>query len=77
MIAPGRVFRNEEVDASHEHTFYQLEGMMMDRERLGRQSDLLHEDAAQRDLPSRRHRCGFVPAIFPSSSPVSSWTSNA
>ncbi len=32
MIAPGRVFRNEEVDASHEHTFYQVEGMMVDRE---------------------------------------------
>ncbi len=32
MIAPGRVFRNEEVDASHEHTFYQIEGMMIDRE---------------------------------------------
>ena len=32
MIAPGRVFRNESVDASHEHTFYQIEGMMIDRE---------------------------------------------
>ena len=32
MIAPGRVFRNESVDASHEHTFFQLEGMMIDRE---------------------------------------------
>ena len=32
VIAPGRVFRNEEVDASHEHTFYQLEGMMVDRD---------------------------------------------
>ena len=32
MIAPGRVFRNEEVDPSHEHTFYQLEGMMIDRD---------------------------------------------
>jgi phenylalanyl-tRNA synthetase alpha chain len=31
MIAPGRVFRNENVDASHEHTFYQIEGMMIDR----------------------------------------------
>ncbi|MBI4905649.1 MAG: phenylalanine--tRNA ligase subunit alpha [Acidobacteria bacterium] len=31
MIAPGRVFRNEEVDPSHEHTFYQLEGMMVDK----------------------------------------------
>jgi len=32
LIAPGRTFRNEEVDASHEHTFYQLEGMMVDRD---------------------------------------------
>src|SRR3984885_8153184 len=32
MIAPGRAFRNESVDASHEHTFYQLEGMMIDRD---------------------------------------------
>ncbi|HEY3443911.1 MAG TPA: phenylalanine--tRNA ligase subunit alpha [Paludibaculum sp.] len=32
IIAPGRVFRNEEVDASHEHTFYQLEGMMIDHD---------------------------------------------
>jgi phenylalanyl-tRNA synthetase alpha chain len=31
MIAPGRTFRNESVDACHEHTFYQLEGMMVDR----------------------------------------------
>ena len=31
MIAPGRVFHNESVDASHEHTFYQIEGMMIDR----------------------------------------------
>lgn len=32
VIAPGRVFRNEEVDASHEHTFYQIEGLMVDRD---------------------------------------------
>jgi len=32
IIAPGRVFRNEAIDASHEHTFYQLEGMMIDRD---------------------------------------------
>ncbi|MBI4835986.1 MAG: phenylalanine--tRNA ligase subunit alpha [Candidatus Abawacabacteria bacterium] len=30
IIVPGRVFRNEALDASHEHTFYQLEGMMID-----------------------------------------------
>lgn len=26
-IMPGRVFRNEDLDARHEHTFYQLEGV--------------------------------------------------
>lgn len=27
VVIPGRVFRNEDLDATHEHTFYQLEGM--------------------------------------------------
>jgi phenylalanyl-tRNA synthetase alpha chain len=31
-IAPGRVFRYEETDASHEHTFYQVEGLMIDKD---------------------------------------------
>jgi len=32
VIAPGRVFRYEETDASHEHTFYQVEGLMIDKD---------------------------------------------
>src|SRR3990167_5879628 len=31
VIIPGRVFRNEDLDASHEHTFYQLEGVYIDK----------------------------------------------
>jgi len=31
FIAPGKVYRNEAVDASHEHTFHQIEGMVVDR----------------------------------------------
>lgn len=31
IVAPGRVFRYERLDASHENTFYQMEGMMIDR----------------------------------------------
>ncbi|MFZ5352206.1 MAG: phenylalanine--tRNA ligase subunit alpha [Bacillota bacterium] len=31
VIIPGRCFRNEEIDASHENTFFQLEGMVVDR----------------------------------------------
>ncbi|HXY18299.1 MAG TPA: phenylalanine--tRNA ligase subunit alpha [Candidatus Nitrosopolaris sp.] len=29
-VIPGRVFRNEDLDARHEHTFYQLEGVYVD-----------------------------------------------
>lgn len=32
IIAPGRVFRYETTDASHENTFYQVEGMMVDKD---------------------------------------------
>lgn len=31
VVIPGRVFRNEDLDATHEHTFYQLEGVYVDR----------------------------------------------
>lgn len=30
-IIPGRCFRNEDIDASHENTFYQLEGIVIDK----------------------------------------------
>jgi phenylalanyl-tRNA synthetase alpha chain len=30
-IAPGKVFRQETTDASHEHTFHQMEGLVIDR----------------------------------------------
>lgn len=30
-VIPGRVFRNEDLDVRHEHTFYQLEGIYVDR----------------------------------------------
>ena len=29
VVIPGRVFRNEDVDATHEHTFYQCEGVFV------------------------------------------------
>lgn len=31
ICAPGRCFRNEDLDASHENTFFQLEGMVVDK----------------------------------------------
>lgn len=32
VIAPGRVFRHETTDASHEHTFHQMEGMVVGKD---------------------------------------------
>ncbi|MBE5741122.1 MAG: phenylalanine--tRNA ligase subunit alpha [Clostridiales bacterium] len=31
-VFPGRCFRNEDVDASHENTFFQLEGVIVDKD---------------------------------------------
>lgn len=31
VVIPGRVFRNEDLDARHEHTFYQLEGVYVNK----------------------------------------------
>ena len=31
MIAPGRVFRSDEVDATHSTSFHQIEGMVIDK----------------------------------------------
>ena len=31
VVVPGRVFRNEDVDATHEHTFYQCEGIFVSK----------------------------------------------
>jgi len=31
VIIPGRVFRNEDIDVTHEHTFYQLEGVYVNK----------------------------------------------
>jgi phenylalanyl-tRNA synthetase alpha chain len=68
MIAPGRVFRNESTDPSHEHTFYQVEGMMVDREvsvahLLFFMKSLLKE-VFKRDVEVRL-RPGFFPFVEP------------
>ncbi|MDR3314525.1 MAG: phenylalanine--tRNA ligase subunit alpha [Oscillospiraceae bacterium] len=31
-VFPGRCFRNEAIDANHDNTFFQMEGMMIDRD---------------------------------------------
>jgi phenylalanyl-tRNA synthetase alpha chain len=44
VAIPGRVYRNEDVDATHEHTFYQCEGMFISKDcNLGNMLGVLRE----------------------------------
>jgi phenylalanyl-tRNA synthetase alpha chain len=67
-IAPGRVFRFEELDASHENTFYQLEGLMIEENlsitNLIAVIKLLLKGVFKRDVKVRL-RPGFFPFVEP------------
>ena len=67
-IFPGRCFRNEEIDASHENTFFQMEGMMIDKNVSI--SNLIYfmksmlSEVFERDV-NVRLRPGFFPFVEP------------
>ncbi len=67
-IVPGRCFRNESIDATHEHTFYQMEGLMIDRDISV--AHLIHtmktclREILQRDVKVRL-RPGYFPFVEP------------
>ena len=67
-IFPGRCFRNESTDASHENTFFQMEGMMID-ENISI-SNLIYfmktmlSEVFKRDIKVRL-RPGFFPFVEP------------
>lgn len=67
-IFPGRVFRFEEVDASHEHSFHQVEGLMIDRKlsvaNLIFSMKTLLSEIFERDVKVRL-RPGFFPFVEP------------
>lgn len=68
IIAPGRCFRNERTDASHENTFFQLEGMMIDKNvsiaNLIYIMKLLLSEVFKRDVKLRL-RPGYFPFVEP------------
>lgn len=68
-IVPGRVFRNEATDATHEHTFNQLEGFVVDKDiSIGQLTGTLQEIFTQivgTDTKIRL-RPGFFPFTEPS-----------
>lgn len=68
VIAPGKCFRQETTDASHDHTFYQMEGMVIDRNisvghLIGAMKTLLR-GVFKRDLDVRL-RPGYFPFVEP------------
>ncbi|MGB0716471.1 MAG: phenylalanine--tRNA ligase subunit alpha [Phycisphaerae bacterium] len=68
VIAPGRCFRYETIDASHENTFHQVEGLMIDRDisipNLIAMSKTLLAEVMQREV-ALRVRPGFFPFVEP------------
>ena len=63
-IVPGRVFRNEAIDASHEHTFHQVEGLGRRREPACGKSNLLSQESLTRRI-AQRHRHSIATRLFP------------
>ncbi|MGB0953189.1 MAG: phenylalanine--tRNA ligase subunit alpha [Planctomycetota bacterium] len=68
VIAPGRVFRQEAQDATHDHTFHQMEGLVVDKgvgvpQMLFAMNSLL-EGVFGRKLETRL-RPGFFPFVEP------------
>ncbi len=68
VIAPGRCFRYEALDASHENTFFQLEGLLIDKDisiaHLIAFMKLLLREVFHRDVKIRL-RPGFFPFVEP------------
>ena len=67
-IFPGRCFRNEKIDACHENTFFQMEGIMVDKDISI--SNLIYfmktmlSEVFQKDITVRL-RPGFFPFVEP------------
>jgi phenylalanyl-tRNA synthetase alpha chain len=68
VIAPGRCFRYEALDASHENTFFQLEGLLIDHDisvaHLIAFMKLLLREVFHRDVKIRL-RPGYFPFVEP------------
>ena len=67
-IVPGRCFRNETVDASHEHTFHQMEGLVVGEgitvgHLIGTMKTFLRELFGRE--PEIRLRPGYFPFVEP------------
>jgi len=64
LIIPGRCFRNEATDQSHEHTFYQIDGIAVDRDlNMGHLIGLL--DGYMKELFGEKIKTRVRPHLYP------------
>ncbi len=68
MIAPGRVFRSDEVDATHSPSFHQIEGLVVDKNITFADLKGTLEEFA-RELFGENTRTKFRPHHFPFTEP--------
>ncbi len=68
MIAPGRVFRSDEVDATHSPSFHQIEGLVIDKNITFADLKGTLEEFA-RELFGENTRTKFRPHHFPFTEP--------
>lgn len=69
IIVPGRIFRHEATDASHETNFYQIEGLMIDKEISAANFKAIIQEFFQRFFGKQvaiRMRPSFFPFTEPS-----------
>ncbi len=69
VVVPGRVYRNEDVDATHEHTFYQCEGVYVSKDcSLGNMLGILREffEKYYEEKLEIRTQPGYFPFTEPS-----------
>nr|WP_122013567.1 phenylalanine--tRNA ligase subunit alpha [Maliibacterium massiliense] len=68
IVCPGRVYRADEVDATHSPVFHQMEGLVVDKN--VRMSDLKGTlDAFAKQLYGENTRTKFRPSFFPFTEP--------
>ncbi|MCK5044710.1 phenylalanine--tRNA ligase subunit alpha [Candidatus Parcubacteria bacterium] len=68
IVVPGKVFRHEATDASHDFQFYQIEGLMVDKEISAANFKAVIEEFFRQffDKPVKvRLRPGFFPFVEP------------
>jgi len=65
IIAPGRTFRYEATDASHEINFYQVEGLMVGRDISLANFKFIIEEFLKKFFSGRKIEFRFRPSYFP------------